>query len=378
MKIANPFFGLFVFCALLHGLCGPETVAAGEGNIDNSEKYAWSENAGWENFRPTNGGVTVRSQYLSGYAWAENLGWVKLGSGAGPYQNTTTDNWGVNRNPATGALSGYAWSELAGWINFNPTYSHVIIDPATGSFDGYAWSENAGWIHLNGAAPAYNVAVARPASISFSPPAGTTGALITITGGNLLEASSVTFGGTEAAEFTVHSAGSITATIGAGSSGKVAVTTPGGSAESAADFIYTAAPVVTTMAVSDITTKSASCGGTIVSDGGTPVTARGVCWSESLDPTIADSHTADGSGIGTFVSSITGLTPSRVYHVRAYATNSDGTAYGADVSFSTIDAVIPTLTGWGMIALSVLVLSAAVWLTRRRRVGTPESGACRL
>ena len=86
---------------------------AAAASISLSDKYAWSENAGWLNFRPTTGGVTVNPNHLSGYAWQENIGWLKLGSdGGGPYPNTSATNWGVNRDGA-GNLSGYAWSE--GW-----------------------------------------------------------------------------------------------------------------------------------------------------------------------------------------------------------------------------------------------------------------------
>jgi hypothetical protein len=77
---------------LLFGLSVAQLAVAAEGNISETEKYAWSENAGWVNFRPTHGGVTVNDTYLSGYAWAENIGWVKLGSGTGPYGNTTSSN----------------------------------------------------------------------------------------------------------------------------------------------------------------------------------------------------------------------------------------------------------------------------------------------
>jgi hypothetical protein len=92
---------------------------------------------------------------------------------------------------------------------------------------------------------------------------------------------------------------------------------------------------VTTTPVTGITTTTASSGGNIENDGGSSVTARGVCWSTIANPTITDSKTTDGSGTGTFSSSITGLTASTTYHVRAYATNSSGTAYGNDVSFAT-------------------------------------------
>ena len=74
----------------------------------------------------------------------------------------------------------------------------------------------------------------------------------------------------------------------------------------------------------------------MTSDGGSPVTARGVCWSTSANPvTGANSYTNDGTGTGTFTSNMTALTANTTYHVRAYATNSVGTAYGADKHFTT-------------------------------------------
>jgi len=94
-------------------------------------------------------------------------------------------------------------------------------------------------------------------------------------------------------------------------------------------------PTITTEAISSITTNSASSGGDITFDGGASITARGVCWSTSENPTIADSHTSDGTGTGSFTSFITGLSPGTTYHVRAYATNSAGTGYGDDFSFTS-------------------------------------------
>jgi len=94
-------------------------------------------------------------------------------------------------------------------------------------------------------------------------------------------------------------------------------------------------PVLTTAAVSAITETAAQCGGTVTSDGGAAVTARGVCWSTSQTPTAADHKTVDGSGTGSFTSSITGLTANTAYNVRAYATNSAGTGYGEIRPFQT-------------------------------------------
>ena len=94
-------------------------------------------------------------------------------------------------------------------------------------------------------------------------------------------------------------------------------------------------PTVTTNSVSDIGVDIATCGGNVTSDGGASVTGRGVCWSTSPNPTVSNNHTTDGSGTGSFTSGMTGLTPNTTYYVRAYATNSVGTAYGAQVSFTT-------------------------------------------
>jgi uncharacterized protein (TIGR02145 family) len=99
-------------------------------------------------------------------------------------------------------------------------------------------------------------------------------------------------------------------------------------------------PTLTTTAVSNITATSATSGGTIISDGGSPIISRGVCWSTTQNPTLENSKTVDESGIGVFTSAITGLTPSTTYYVRAYATNSNGTAYGQQQSLTTSTASI--------------------------------------
>jgi len=103
------------------------------------------------------------------------------------------------------------------------------------------------------------------------------------------------------------------------------------------------APKVKTMAVSELKTTSVTSGGNVISDGGEAVTIRGVCWSTAINPTTADPQTNDGTGTGTFTSSITGLTANTTYHVRAYATNSVGTSYGDDVVFTTAEN--PVISG---------------------------------
>ena len=162
-------------------------VALAAGNISATNKWAWSTNAGWVNFNPANGGVTVYNDHLEGYAWAENGGWIRLGAytggGTHTYLNTSNTDYGVNRNTGTGALSGYAWSTTAGWVNFAPTNGGVTVSDA-GVFSGYAWGENIGWIKFNGTAlnsTAYKVATAGPLAVtlvSFAAEATPDGALV--------------------------------------------------------------------------------------------------------------------------------------------------------------------------------------------------------
>ncbi len=94
-------------------------------------------------------------------------------------------------------------------------------------------------------------------------------------------------------------------------------------------------PTVTTASITNITQVGATGGGEVTNDGNGTVTVRGVCWSTSVNPTISNSKTTDGTGTGTFVSSITGLAPNTTYHLRAYGTNDSGTGYGDLVTFNT-------------------------------------------
>ena len=94
-------------------------------------------------------------------------------------------------------------------------------------------------------------------------------------------------------------------------------------------------PALTTSAVTNIGQNTSTSGGTITSDGGAAVTARGVCWSISPTPVLVDSKTTDGAGSGNFSSSITDLTANTTYYIKAYATNSVGTGYGNEITFTT-------------------------------------------
>jgi uncharacterized protein (TIGR02145 family) len=115
--------------------------------------------------------------------------------------------------------------------------------------------------------------------------------------------------------------------------------------------------VLSTARLTNITSVSAYCGGTINSDGGAVITARGVCWSKNFDPTINDNYTSDGSGTGSFSSSMTGLESATYYYVRAYATNSLGTAYGNEFNF-----ILPVADADGNL-YSTIMIGNQTWMT---------------
>ncbi len=98
-------------------------------------------------------------------------------------------------------------------------------------------------------------------------------------------------------------------------------------------------PTLSTATITNITSATAISGGTITADGGSAVTARGLVWGTAQNPTIVNSKTVDGTGIGSFSSSISGLSASTLYYVRAYATNANGTSYGNQLTFTTSNAV---------------------------------------
>ncbi|MBO7227291.1 MAG: hypothetical protein J6V33_06890 [Bacteroidales bacterium] len=123
---------------------------------------------------------------------------------------------------------------------------------------------------------------------------------------------------------------------------------------------------IVTDSVTNITTSSAVCGGNVTSDGGSTVTSRGICWSISPNPTIDNNKTTDGNGVGEFTSDITGLTNGTTYYVRAYATNSKGTAYGEEKSFTTL----PGVNGYAYVDLGLP--SGLKWATCNVGATTPE------
>ncbi len=133
---------------------------------------------------------------------------------------------------------------------------------------------------------------------------------------------------------------------------------------------------LTTTNVTGITINSATSGGNITGSGGADITARGVCWSTSTNPVITGSHTTDGTGTGSFTSSISGLTANTKYYVRAYATNSVGTAYGNEVSFTTTEIVVPTLTTADVTDILITTATAGGTITADGGASVTDRGVC--
>jgi hypothetical protein len=137
-------------------------------------------------------------------------------------------------------------------------------------------------------------------------------------------------------------------------------------------------PVLTTTVASAVTAYSASSGGNITSDGGTAVTAKGVCWSIATGPTVANSKTSDGAGTGSFASSVTGLTANTKYYIRAYATNSAGTGYGNELTFTTnsLGALVPTLSTANVTSITQTTATSGGNITSDGGASITAKGVC--
>jgi len=133
-------------------------------------------------------------------------------------------------------------------------------------------------------------------------------------------------------------------------------------------------PTVTTAIPSSITYTTAVGGGSVTSDGGAPVTAKGVCWSLTANPTVSNSESIDGTGTGTFTSSITGLNINATYYVRAYATNSSGTSYGDQVVFNSMPYDSLTVTDADGNLYHTITIGTQKWMVENLKTTKYRNG----
>jgi uncharacterized protein (TIGR02145 family) len=110
---------------------------------------------------------------------------------------------------------------------------------------------------------------------------------------------------------------------------------PGGSSNNNNNGGGSSSITISTAQATNITNTTAVSGGNIISDGGSAIIDRGVCWSTNVNPTISDFHVSNGNGLGVFISNLIGLSAGTMYYVRAYATNSISTEYGNEISITT-------------------------------------------
>jgi uncharacterized protein (TIGR02145 family) len=145
-----------------------------------------------------------------------------------------------------------------------------------------------------------------------------------------------------------------------------------GYSNQAAFSALTSVPVLTTIAISDLTANSVVSGGNITSDGGAAITARGVCWNTAASPTITNSKTTDGTGNGIFPSSISGLIANTTYYIRAYATNSKGTAYGDEITIKTYTGVVTDYEGN---IYNTVTIGSQLWMAKNLKATKYSDGA---
>ncbi len=131
---------------------------------------------------------------------------------------------------------------------------------------------------------------------------------------------------------------------------------------------------VTTASISNITDMSAVSGGKITQTGGASVSSKGLCWSTSQNPTIANNKTTNGEGISDFTSQITGLISNTMYYVRAYVANSGGTEYGNQLSFKTLSKCPSSITDASGNTYEVVQIGQQCWMTSNLKTTKYRNG----
>lgn len=131
-------------------------------------------------------------------------------------------------------------------------------------------------------------------------------------------------------------------------------------------------PDLTTAEVTDIASFSVTCGGNVLSEGGSKILSRGLCWSTSPNPTINSAYKTVGSGLGSFSTTVTNLQPNKSYYIRAFAKNESGVSYGEQRFFTTMDGIpsvitadVQSVTSTSAIAGGEVLSDAGIMVIRR-------------
>jgi uncharacterized protein (TIGR02145 family) len=134
---------------------------------------------------------------------------------------------------------------------------------------------------------------------------------------------------------------------------------------------------LSTLAIGNITNISATSGGSITNDGGSPITQRGICWATTSNPTTANNIAAAGTGTGSFTANLTGLNANTTYYVRAYAINTAGTSYGNQLSFTTTQTPDNpgTVTDASGNTYPTITIGTQVWMAENLRTTKYRDGS---
>lgn len=140
-------------------------------------------------------------------------------------------------------------------------------------------------------------------------------------------------------------------------------------------------PTISTNQISNVTFSSATSGGNITDDGGSRILIRGVCWATKQNPTVSDSKTQDGIGLGSFNSTLSGLSNNTTYYLRAYATNDAGTSYGSQVEFKTLsEPVLNTALSYGILndidgnSYPTIQIGTQIWMAQDLKTSRYANG----
>ena len=135
-------------------------------------------------------------------------------------------------------------------------------------------------------------------------------------------------------------------------------------------------PTLTTSSVSALTRTSAVSGGNVTNNGGGVLISRGICYGTTPNPTIDQNTVEKGTATGSFSADLTGLSPGTIYYVRAFATNSAGTSYGNELSFTTSPVLIPTLNTQSASSVSTTSATSGGTVTNDGGAAIVSRGIC--